>query len=135
MENPEKDEIKRALFDINLLKTSREDDLYTIFYRKNWEITKRQLIPAITKIFTTWTLPGSWGKTLLYLISKIENSHLASHLCPLGLCTTHYKDIAKNDHKQNKTNSKQTNFPFQGAYCPKRHSNHFLLAQDTMNSM
>lgn len=86
---PNEVEIKKALESINHLKTSGEDDLHVVFYQKNWDIVKQQIIPAIQDTFISETIPNSWGKTLLCLISKIENSHTITHFRPLGLCNTY----------------------------------------------
>lgn len=110
--------------------------VFTIFYQQNWDLTKEKIIFEIQTSFTTQTLPESWGNTLIFLIPKIQNPYLVSHYRLLGLCTTHYKLLAKILTKRIKPLLPNLISPFQGAYTPGRHSSDlFLIAQETLNSM
>lgn len=84
-------EIKTACFQLHPLKTSGEDDLHAIFYHKNWNLVKDQIISNFIRIFSNWSVPASWGNTILCLIPKIKNASKPSHLRPIGLCLTHYR--------------------------------------------
>lgn len=43
-QSPDETEVKTALWNINPYKTSREDDIHAIFYQKNWDQTKTNII-------------------------------------------------------------------------------------------
>lgn len=92
---PNQSEIKTTLWNIHPYKTPGEDGLHAIFYQKSWDITKDQISKGIDDIFTNWKIPNTWCKTFLCLIPKIENPTTLNHFCPLCLCTTQYKILAK----------------------------------------
>lgn len=124
---PYEEEIQYALFSIILLKTLREDGLHVVFYQKNWDITKHQLIPAIQETFIDQSIPKEWGNTLLCLIPKADNAHKVHHFRPLGLCTTHYKTISKILMNRLKLHLPTLISPFQGAFLLRRHVSDFFL--------
>lgn len=78
-------------------------------------------------MFSNTYVPLSWGTTLLCLIPKTENAHMASHFRPLRLCQTHYRIITKTLVNRIKPHLPSIISPFQGAFIPGRHSSNLFI--------
>lgn len=119
------------------IKTTLWDDgLYAAFYQKNWELINHKIYNDFLNIFTTWSIPSSWCKTLICLILKIKNSYTTYYCKPLGICTTHYKILAKVLICRIWSFLQHFISPFQGAFSKGKHyADIFLLAQETLHSM
>lgn len=105
------------------------------FIKKTLDITKDHT-KGIEDIFTTWQILNSWCKTLIFLIPKIENPITTNHFCLLGLCTTHYKILAKILINRLRPHFQKLISPLQGAFIKGRYTaGLFLLAQETLHSM
>lgn len=94
------------------------------------------MVHSIQQIFRSGTIPESWGKTLLCLIPKVENSFKVTHFRPLGLCNTHYKILLKVLANRLKPHLPSLISPFQGTFTSGRHSaDLFMIAHETLISM
>lgn len=113
---PSEIEIKNAVYNSNPLKTPGEYGLHVIFYQTNWNVVKNKLVTEIQEIFTQYYIPSLWGNTLLCLIPKVDNAHLATHLRPIGLCYTFYKILTEILVNRKKPFLPNLISPFQGAF-------------------
>lgn len=128
--------IKNALWSIGPYKTLGDDGLHAIFYQKNWDSISDKLLNELLTIFSTWTIPSSWCNTLICLIPKINNPYTTNHFRPLGLCTTHYKIVAKILLNRIRSEIQKFISPLQGAFVKGRQSSDlFILAQEVLHSM
>ncbi|XP_027076951.1 uncharacterized protein [Coffea arabica] len=91
----DEEEIKYAIFSMNLDKVPRIDGMPLIFFQKFWNIVKKNLISAIQTFFHTVHLIKSINHTVISLIPKVMNPTSLKHYKHISLCTIVYKIIAK----------------------------------------
>ena len=65
-----REEIKRAVFSMKLLKAPSTDGLHVIFYQSQWHVVGPSFCRLIDDIFTTGKVPQEINTTLLVLIPK-----------------------------------------------------------------
>lgn len=125
------------LFGISTLTKLLEATTFMQFFtKKNWDLSKNQIINAIINIFSTWDLPSNWCETLLCLIPKSNNPTTVHHFCPLGLYTTHYKILSKILVNRLRPHLQRLIPHTQGSFIKGRHTGDlFLLAHETLHSM
>lgn len=134
--SPTTAKIKAALWDIHPYKTPSDNGLQDIFYQKHGVETKNKIIDEINYIFSVWQIQQNWCRTLLCLVPKIDNPSAANHFRPFGLCTTHYKILAKLLVNRSRLFLQKNICPSQGALIKGKHTyDHFLIAQETLHSM
>lgn len=129
-------EIKNALWSIGPYKAPGDDGLHTIFCQRNWDSINTKLLNELLNIFSTWNILTSWCNTLICLIPKIDNPYTTNHFRPLGLCTTHYKILAKILVNKIRPEIQNVMSLLQGVFVKGRQSSDlFILAQEILHSM
>ncbi|KAF7827350.1 reverse transcriptase [Senna tora] len=129
-------EIRSVTFSLPPLKAPGKDGFHVIFFRKSWDIIQHSLSNEINKVFSSSSIPKEWGETLISLIPKIDNASKPSQLRPIGLCSSHYKILAKVLANRLKPFLPNLISPFQGAFQKEKHtSDLFISAHEIMHSM
>ncbi|XP_071705081.1 uncharacterized protein [Rutidosis leptorrhynchoides] len=96
MESPVTDEeIKAAMFDIDVNKASGRDGYSSMFFKKAWGIIGKYICDAIKEFFSTGQLLGEVNATLIALIPKVEVPNKVSEFRPIACCNIIYKCISK----------------------------------------
>lgn len=88
-------EILDAFNSIDDEKTLGIDGFTTKFFKHNWELIGKQFLMAVQHFFSTKKLPQMFKHTLITLIPKSKNANSISEFCPISLCITFYKVVAK----------------------------------------
>ncbi|KAF7803052.1 reverse transcriptase [Senna tora] len=129
-------EIRSVTFSLPPLKAPGKDGFHVIFFQKSWDIIQHSLFNEINKVFSSSSIPKEWGETLISLIPKIDNASKPSQLRPIGLCSSHYKILAKILANRLKPFLPNLISPFQGAFQKEKHtSDLFISAHEIMHSM
>lgn len=86
-------EIEKAIFDLGAYKAP--DGLNGLFFQKNWDTVRADVIVVVKDFFSCGTLRDGVNHTLVALIPKIPNLESISNLRPISWCNFIYKIIAK----------------------------------------
>ncbi|GKA76581.1 RNA-directed DNA polymerase, eukaryota, reverse transcriptase zinc-binding domain protein [Tanacetum coccineum] len=89
------EEIKKALFDIDDNKAPGPDGFTSKFFKKSWDIVKRDFCAAIKEFFNTGKILGEVNATLIFLVPKMLTPQKVSDFRPIACCNVIYKCISK----------------------------------------
>lgn len=92
---PSDSEIKEAAFSINSGKAPGPDGFSAKFYHAYWHIVGKDVCRDIREFFVSGSLHPQQNETHVRLIPKITSARKVAEYCPIALCNTHYKIIAK----------------------------------------
>ncbi|GKC95885.1 RNA-directed DNA polymerase, eukaryota, reverse transcriptase zinc-binding domain protein [Tanacetum coccineum] len=91
----QKDEIKKALFDIDDNKSPSLDGYTSKFFKRSWDIVRSDFCAVIKEFFSTGKLLGEVNATLISLIPKSLTPQKVSDFRPIACCDVIYKFISK----------------------------------------
>uniref|UniRef100_A0A803PF28 Reverse transcriptase domain-containing protein n=1 Tax=Cannabis sativa TaxID=3483 RepID=A0A803PF28_CANSA len=89
------EEVKIAMFQINLLKAPGKDGLPGLFFHKSWDIVGKEVISACLDILNNNADCKPLNETLICLIPKVPKPTTMSEFRPISLCNVIYKVISK----------------------------------------
>lgn len=92
---PVKEEIKRTVFCMGALKAPGPDGLNGLFFQKNWDTIKNDVIQAVQEFFVTGVIPLEVNETVVTLTPKIPLPDCINHLRPISCCNFLYKILSK----------------------------------------
>lgn len=88
-------EIKKVVDGLGALKAPGPDGLNGLFFQKNWETVKTDVIKVVLDFFEGGCLPSEVNETIVSLIPKIPMAESLNHLRPISCCNFIYKVISK----------------------------------------
>ena len=125
------DEIYNAIFQMDPHKAPGSDGFGASFFEDHWVAIKDLLSVAIKDFFYAGKLLKEVNHTLITLIPNIDNPKTTAHFCPISLCTTVYKILAKILVNILRPVLQRIIHPTQSAFIPSRtiHDNILLNMQ------
>ena len=90
-----RDEVDRAVFQMEALKAPGPDGLSPLFFQHYWNIIGDEVSAAVLNCLNTGSFPQSLNNTFITLIPKVKNPTLVSEFRPISLCNTLYKIVSK----------------------------------------
>ncbi|KAK3221777.1 hypothetical protein Dsin_008802 [Dipteronia sinensis] len=90
-----REEIRKAIFDMNPTKAPGSDGLPAVFFQKYWESIGPNVVDAWLSVLNNRRSVDGMNKTIIALIPKIQNPVAISDFRPISLCNVIYKVIAK----------------------------------------
>lgn len=88
-------EIIEALQSIDDDKTPDNDGFTVKFLKFNWDLSSKQFLAAAHHFFSSKKLPQMYKHTLITFSPKSKHASSIADYCPISLCTTFYKVVAK----------------------------------------
>ena len=82
----EKDEIKRALFQMFLTKAPGPDGLPAHFFQRHWELCGDEVTSVVLRVLRGEDDPTVINNTCIVLIPKVENPEELGQFRPISLC-------------------------------------------------
>ncbi|GJU27859.1 RNA-directed DNA polymerase, eukaryota [Tanacetum coccineum] len=93
--NVTKEEIKRAMWDCGIDKSPGPDGFTFGFYRRYWDIIEKNVVDAVSYLFTEGTFPKGGNASFIALIPKMQDAKVVKDYRPISLIGSMYKIIAK----------------------------------------
>lgn len=88
-------EVKSAAFQLGALKAPGPDEMSGIFYQHCRDIVGNDLVDAVISFLENGRMLKELNHTNIVLIPKVHHPESIEQFQPIGLCTFHYKVIAK----------------------------------------
>nr|GEY02874.1 RNA-directed DNA polymerase, eukaryota [Tanacetum cinerariifolium] len=89
------EEIKRAVWDCGIDKSLRPDGFTFGFYRRYWDIIKKDAADAVSFFFISGNFPKGGNSSFISLIPKMQDTKVVKDYRPISLIESLYKIIAK----------------------------------------
>ncbi|XP_026410064.1 uncharacterized protein LOC113305190 [Papaver somniferum] len=94
-ECPDKDEIKKVVFNLNVNGAPGPDGFIGIFYRAAWDIIRGNLLDVVQFCWKNNIIPSGMNSNFLVLIPKMKGTKTAKSFRPIGLSNFCFKIITK----------------------------------------
>lgn len=85
------EEIKKALDDMGDLKAPGPDGMPSLFYKRFWDITRKDVVREVKALLNGGEMPKGWNETAVVLIPKVPHPERRKDLRPISLCNVVYK--------------------------------------------
>lgn len=89
------EEIKEALFDIDIDKAPGPDGYGSMFFKSSWSIVGKDFCCAIREFFINGKLLKQWNHASIALVPKSSHASSVNDYRPISCCTVFYKVISK----------------------------------------
>ncbi|GJV88791.1 RNA-directed DNA polymerase, eukaryota [Tanacetum coccineum] len=89
------DEIKKAVWEYGINKSSGPNGFTFEFFQKYWKTMGQDIVAAVTEFFSTGKFPHGCNSTFIALIPKIHDAKIIKDFRPISLIGSIYKIIAK----------------------------------------
>lgn len=89
------EEIRSTVFDINLGKCPRPDQMTGHFYQQNWESVNGSVIEMMHKFIDHGKLEANINKTSICLVPKVHKAKKMTEFRTISLSNVAYKIVAK----------------------------------------
>ena len=90
-----KEEIKKACFSSNMLKSPGPDGTPPVFFQKNWLIVGEDVTRSVESFLSSGYLLREQNRTFITLIPKNDRPQETKDFRPISLCNSSYKIISK----------------------------------------
>ncbi|KAL1192902.1 putative mitochondrial protein [Cardamine amara subsp. amara] len=90
-----REEVRRAVFDIDGTSTPGADGMSGVFNQKYWSVVGEQVTNEVLNFFENGVFPKEWNFTQLVLLPKVTKPKSMTDLRPISLCSVMYKIISK----------------------------------------
>ncbi|GJR49569.1 RNA-directed DNA polymerase, eukaryota [Tanacetum coccineum] len=89
------EEIKKAVWDCGIDKSSGPDGFTFGFYRRFWGLIEHDVVIAVKEFFRVGKIPKGVNSSFIALIPKIKEANMVKDFRPISLIGSFYKIIAK----------------------------------------
>nr|GEY14275.1 RNA-directed DNA polymerase, eukaryota [Tanacetum cinerariifolium] len=89
------DEIKKAVWDCGINKSSGPDGFTFGFFQKYWNVLNQDIVAAIHQFFDSGKFPPSCNSSFIALIPNIQDAKIVKYFQPISLIGSIYKSITK----------------------------------------
>lgn len=115
-----KEEILKALLDLNPNKAPGPDGYPVLFFQKEWELIQADVLNTVLGVLNNNDPLEEWNKMTITLIPKIKNPLTIKDYRPISLCNVLYKVVARAITNRLKGILGNIIDPFQSAFIPDR---------------
>ncbi|GJW37824.1 protein LAZ1 [Tanacetum coccineum] len=128
-------EIKRAMFDIEDVKSLGPDGYKSDFFKKGWDVVRNDVCRAVCDFFDNGKLLKEINHTFLALIPNVPTPLRVTDFWPISCCNVLYKCISKILTNRIIEGIKELVSENQSAFVPgRRISDNILLTQELMHN-
>ncbi|XP_057425948.1 uncharacterized protein LOC130719340 [Lotus japonicus] len=136
MEPFHEEEIKEAVFHLGSMKAPGIDGLNGLFYQKQWNTIKEDVIAAVTELFSTGYLPDSINETLVVLTPKVPNPESLNQYRPISCVNFSYKIITRIIVTRMKPFMEELITPHQSAFVGGRQiQDNLIIVQEAFHKL
>ena len=129
---PDAEEIKEALFSINLEKAPGPDGFSACFFQSNWGIVGRDMIREVQEFFISGCMPRTINET--HVRPKGMGAKTTADYIPIALCNVYYKTISKLLSRRLQPLLQSLISETQSAFVPKRTiSDNVLITHEVLH--
>ena len=90
-----RDEMDRAMFQMEALKAPGPNGMPPLFFQHYWKIIGDEVSTAVLNCLNLGSFPQSLNNTFITLIPKVKSPTLVSKFHLISLCNTLYKIVSK----------------------------------------
>lgn len=112
------DEVRKAVFDMHPSKAPGPDGFTALYYQIFWPIIGTDVTQAVLSILNDQGDISDWNSTIITLIPKIREPYFLNDFCPISLCNTCYKIVARTITNRFRPILAQVIDPYQSAFIP-----------------
>ncbi|GKC04232.1 putative RNA-directed DNA polymerase, eukaryota, reverse transcriptase zinc-binding domain protein, partial [Tanacetum coccineum] len=128
-------EIKRAMFDIEDVKSLGPDGYKSAFFKKGWDVVRNDVCRAVCDFFDNGKLLKEINHTFLALIPNVPTPLRVTDFWPISCCNVLYKCISKILTNRIIEGIKELVSENQSAFVPgRRISDNIILTQELMHN-
>lgn len=91
----DKNEVTKALFDLNPNKAPGPDGFPAFFFQKEWDLVQNEVINTVLGVLNGGEPLDDWNNTIITLIPKVKSPLTVKDYRPISLCNVLYKIIAR----------------------------------------
>lgn len=115
-----REEVRKALFDLNPSKAPSLDGFNELFYQDFWEILQDDITKETLKVLNQEESLTNWNPTVITLIPKKKDPMDITDYHPISLCDVSYKIIARAITNRFRATLGDCVNPHQSAFIPGR---------------
>ncbi|MCH86993.1 putative ribonuclease H protein [Trifolium medium] len=132
----DKDEVRRAVFNMNPWKAAGPDGYPAGFYQKSWEIVGETVCDFVVNAWSRPSIIEEVNQTDICLIPKVAQPEYIMQFPPISLCNTNYKILSKVIVERLKEGIARLVSPYQTGFVPGRniHAN-IIVASEMVHTM
>lgn len=129
-----REEIKKALFDLNPGKASRPDGFTALFFQNAWDLIEEEISTNALNFLNNSSSIHEWNETVVTLIPKTKEPSSLKDFRPIILGNVTYKIIACAITNRFKEVLGNIIDPLQSAFIPGRAiTNNIIIGYECMN--
>lgn len=129
-------EVRKALFDIGILKALGVVGLHAVFYKQFWLMLGDDLVAEVLHVVNSCTMPQGWNDTTIVMMPKVNAPEKVIQFRPINLCNMVYKVISKILVAQLKVLLPDIIIPTHSAFVPRRLiSVNVLVAYESLHAI
>ena len=132
----DKEEIKKAAFELGANKAPGPDGFSGMFFQKFWNLFEEDIFIAFNSFFQSGFLLKALNLTNIVLVPKVKSPESASQFRPISLCNFIYKIFSKVLVNRMKPIMSNIVSPTQSAFIPGRQiQDNIIVAQEVFHHL